>query len=175
MTGYAISDFVGHSCRFLQWPDGGRTRKSHPANDGPRQAIKDALTNDSEVQTTLVNYKKNGDMFYNFVTIVPITWDDDPHVVKYWVGFQVDISGMRREATATMAGGAERGTNPASTTPGPRTFPSIAPHPPVSNKLRTILGLKGAQDDQDNEREQLAEFIADNLDGESRGRIVDDP
>ena len=42
-----------------------------------------------ECQASLVNYRRGGMPFINFVTVIPITWDTSE--VVYHVGFQVDL------------------------------------------------------------------------------------
>ncbi|KAF8314437.1 hypothetical protein DL93DRAFT_2032722, partial [Clavulina sp. PMI_390] len=90
MTGYSVDEFLNRSCRFLQWPDGGRTRESHRDNTGARNELRNAITTFTECQVKVTNYRKNGEMFPNLLTIVPIPDGDDWDIIRYWVGFQVD-------------------------------------------------------------------------------------
>lgn len=159
MTGYDISDFMGRSCRFLQWPNGGQTRSSHPSNEEPRRQIHQAIASNSECQTSLVNYRKSGEMFVNFLTMVPITWDD-PSQVRYWVGFQVDIShpeGLYKKGSQDAA------TNSVDAIKRTASIP-FSPHPPVSGRLKEIFG-DAWEGGEGSEREQMCELIANNLDG----------
>lgn len=147
MTGYEVQDFLGHACRFLQWPNGGKTRESHPSNAQARAEIKHAIITKTECQTTLVNYRKNGEMFLNFVTIVPISWDSPE--IKFWVGFQVDISepaGLYQNSLPTQN---------ISVVP-------ISPEAPISDRLKALVGVAESSDKQ---REKLYDFLVDNVDG----------
>lgn len=149
MTGYEVSDFLGHACRFLQWPNGGRApRESHPSNTQARAEIKHAIATNTECQTTLVNYRKNGDMFLNFVTIVPISWDNSDEV-RFWVGFQVDISEPAGLYSNNLP------LKNISVIP-------ISPEAPISNRLKAIIGPLQPSDTQ---REGVYKFLLDNVDG----------
>ena len=99
LTGYSQEEVLGRNCRFLQAP-GGQVSKG----DIRRFASPDAVAHlakssmaDKECQTTIVNYKKNGDAFVNLVTIIPVpggvagNFDEQGDVV-FQVGFQVDLS-----------------------------------------------------------------------------------
>ncbi|THU92952.1 hypothetical protein K435DRAFT_780004 [Dendrothele bispora CBS 962.96] len=99
LTGYEEHEILGRNCRFLQSPDGnqpkGEIRKftSHEAVSH----IKKHLAADKEVQTSIVNYRKNGEAFINLVTIIPIRGGDigmpsEDDKVVYHVGFQVDLN-----------------------------------------------------------------------------------
>jgi len=99
LTGYEEHEILGKNCRFLQSPDGnqhkGEIRKftSHDAVSH----IKKHLVADKEVQTSIVNYRKNGEAFINLVTIIPIRGGDigmpsEDDKVVYHVGFQVDLN-----------------------------------------------------------------------------------
>jgi len=150
MTGYDIAEFIGQSCRFLQWPNGGKEpRESHAANDRARSEIKQALSSGTECQTTLVNYRKNGEMFLNFVTIVPITWDSSE--IKFFVSFQVEMS--------------EPSTFYAKSLPIQKinALPSN-PEAPISSRLKALIGPAQSVEEQ---RESFFDFILTNMDGPS--------
>lgn len=91
LTGYTRFEILGRNCRFLQAPDGkvqsGVKRKY--VDDGVILHLKNMVTKRSEVQTSLINYRKGGQPFMNLLTMIPITWDSDE--IKYYVGFQVDL------------------------------------------------------------------------------------
>jgi len=150
MTGYDVAEFIGQSCRFLQWPNGGKElRESHAANDRPRSEIKQALASGTECQTTLTNYRKNGEMFLNFVTIVPIPWDSSE--IKFFVGFQVDIS----EPSTLYAKNLPRQIINA---------PPSNPEAPISSRLKALIGPVQSVEEQ---RESFFDFILTNMDGPS--------
>jgi PAS domain S-box-containing protein len=81
LTGYAESEIVGRNCRFMQGPE---TEPERVAE------IRDAIDNEEAVSTVLRNYRKDGTIFWNRLTIAPIRGDDG--AVKSWVGFQEDIT-----------------------------------------------------------------------------------
>ncbi|MUV49147.1 PAS domain S-box protein [Haloarcula sp. CBA1122] len=81
LTGYTESEVYGRNCRFLQ----GEETESEPVD-----AMRAAIDADEPVSVELRNYRKDGTMFWNQVTIAPVR-DDDGTVVNY-VGFQQDIT-----------------------------------------------------------------------------------
>lgn len=87
-------------------------------------------------------------MFINFVTIVPVPWDSD--TPRYWVGFQVDISGP--------AGIAAPIRSPTAT-----EYVPISVEAPISDRLRTIVG---ANESAENQRDRVFDLVATNLDGQ---------
>lgn len=91
LTGYTKHEILGRNCRFLQAPDGkvqtGVKRKY--VDDDIIFHLKNMVNKRSEVQTSLINYRKGGQPFMNLLTMIPITWDSDE--IKFYVGFQVDL------------------------------------------------------------------------------------
>jgi PAS domain S-box-containing protein len=63
LTGYELSEVEGKTCKFLQ---GLETNVHETAK------TKQAILQNKSVQMTVVNYKKNGERFWNKVIIVPI-------------------------------------------------------------------------------------------------------
>ena len=55
-TGYAAAEALGRNCRFLQGPD------TDPA---AVQAIREALAAQTEITVDLLNYRKDGQPFWN--------------------------------------------------------------------------------------------------------------
>ncbi|KAF5353155.1 hypothetical protein D9758_008716 [Tetrapyrgos nigripes] len=99
LTGYEEQDILGRNCRFLQSPNGIQPRgeiRRFTSHDAVCH-IKKHLDADKEVQTSIVNYRKNGEAFINLVTIIPIRGGDigmpsEDDKVVYHVGFQVDLN-----------------------------------------------------------------------------------
>jgi len=80
MTGYG-DERLGEDCRFLQGED---------TQPNSRAAIREALAEERPVSVDILNYRANGQKFWNQVTISPIR-DADENVTHY-VGFQTDIT-----------------------------------------------------------------------------------
>ncbi|MDQ2072139.1 PAS domain S-box protein [Haloarcula sp. H-GB4] len=81
LTGYTESEVRGRNCRFLQ----GEATESEPVD-----AMRAAIDKGEPVSVELRNYRKDGTMFWNQVSIAPVC-DDDGTVINY-VGFQRDIT-----------------------------------------------------------------------------------
>ncbi|KIY47885.1 hypothetical protein FISHEDRAFT_44361, partial [Fistulina hepatica ATCC 64428] len=100
LTLYEESEIVGRNCRFLQSPTGdvrkGQNRRPYSSPEAVAHMSK-ALSADKEVQTTIVNYRKDGTAFINLVTVIPVPPADGEDEVCYHVGFQVDLT-MQPEA-----------------------------------------------------------------------------
>ncbi|OMP86054.1 White collar 1 protein [Diplodia seriata] len=92
LTGYTRHMILGRNCRFLQSPDGqveaGTKRKY--VDDDSVLYLKNMINTRREAQISLINYRRGGQPFMNLLTMIPITWDDS-EVVKFFVGFQVDL------------------------------------------------------------------------------------
>lgn len=81
ITGYNRDETVGRNCRFLQ----GNER------DQPElQQIRDAIKAAKPVEVTLKNYRKNGELFYNRLSITPL-FDAEGRVI-YFLGVQYDVT-----------------------------------------------------------------------------------
>ena len=81
ITGYSREETVGRNCRFLQ----GQER------DQPElQQIRDAIKNAQPVEVTLKNFRKNGQLFYNRLSITPL-FDKEGHLI-YFLGVQYDVT-----------------------------------------------------------------------------------
>ena len=85
MTGYSSEEAVGRNCRFLQGDD-----HDQPALGELRAAIREGRT----CEVVLRNYKKDGSLFFNELTVSPV-FDDGGRIVRF-VGVQDDITEMRR-------------------------------------------------------------------------------
>ena len=85
LTGYSRDDVLGQNCRFLQ---GEATREE------PVAQMREAIDAEASVSVQLRNYRKDGSMFWNHVTIVPIRADDG--TVTHYLGYQQDISAEKR-------------------------------------------------------------------------------
>ena len=81
LTGYTEPEVSGRNCRFLQ----GEATESEPV-----EAMRTAIDAEEPVSVELRNYRKDGTVFWNQVSIAPVR-DDSGTVVNY-VGFQQDVT-----------------------------------------------------------------------------------
>ena len=85
LTGYSRDEILAQNCRFLQ---GNATRKE------PVTQMRTAIEAEESVTVELRNYRKNGTMFWNRVTIVPIR--SESGVVTSYLGYQEDVTDEKR-------------------------------------------------------------------------------
>lgn len=90
LTGYTNAEILGKNCRFLQAPGGKVRPTSHRKYVDERTVRKmhTAVQTNDEVQLEVVNFKRNGSLFVNLLTMIPVRWDS--HDFRYCVGFQVE-------------------------------------------------------------------------------------
>ncbi|MFO1318424.1 MAG: PAS domain S-box protein [Burkholderiales bacterium] len=86
ITGYSVADVYGLNCGFLQRED-----REQPGLAELREAIRDGR----ECQVVLRNYRKDGTLFWNELSISPVR-DPDGRVTHY-VGVQNDITERIRQ------------------------------------------------------------------------------
>ncbi|WP_158413194.1 PAS domain S-box protein [Baaleninema simplex] len=91
ITGYTQKEVIGRNSRFLQGGD----RQQRALQD-----VRAALREERPCCATLRNYRKDGSVFWNELTISPIR-DRDGRVTHY-IGVQIDISD-RKEAERRLA------------------------------------------------------------------------
>jgi PAS domain S-box-containing protein len=89
ITGYSIEEAIGKNCRFLQGED-----RDQPALKELRAAIRKGR----ECQVLLRNYKKDGTLFWNELSISPVR-DEEGHLVSF-VGVQNDVTERKRAEEA---------------------------------------------------------------------------
>nr|WP_259371231.1 PAS domain-containing protein [Natranaeroarchaeum aerophilus] len=85
LTGYLRDEVLGQNCRFLQ----GEATRGEPVAQ-----MREAIEAEEPVSVELRNYRKDGSMFWNRVTIIPIR-SDSGTVTKY-LGYQQDITAQKR-------------------------------------------------------------------------------
>ena len=81
LTGYDRHEALGRNCRFLQ---GEETDPETVAT------IRQAINDDRPVSVEILNYRKNGEPFWNQLDVAPIK--DEDGEVTHLVGFQTDIT-----------------------------------------------------------------------------------
>jgi PAS domain S-box-containing protein len=81
ITGYSQEETVGRNCRFLH---------DQAKDQEELQQIRDAIKNAQPVEVTLKNFRKNGELFYNRLSITPL-FDSEGHLI-YFLGVQYDVT-----------------------------------------------------------------------------------
>lgn len=84
MTGYSSEEILGRNCRFLQ----GKDREQEA-----RFTMKQAIENHQRVEVTIRNYRKNGELFFNHLTLTPLF--DGAENLLYYLGVQYDVNRNR--------------------------------------------------------------------------------
>ncbi|MFM8330215.1 MAG: PAS domain-containing protein, partial [Candidatus Methylumidiphilus sp.] len=80
-TGYTLEEVIGKNCRFL----------TGPATDpSSRQQIRTAIAEQHPITQEIINYRKNGEMFWNRLTVFPVLNDNGQY--SHFVGYQADIT-----------------------------------------------------------------------------------
>ncbi|MBV9452918.1 MAG: PAS domain S-box protein, partial [Rubrobacter sp.] len=85
VTGYSVEEAVGKNCRFLQSED-----RDQPALEELRAAIREGR----ECRVVLRNYKKDGTLFWNELSISPVH-DEEGNLVNF-VGVLDDVTERKR-------------------------------------------------------------------------------
>ena len=85
MTGYDREETLGRNCRFLQGSE---------TTDESTDALRTAIAAGEPVTTTLRNYRRDGEEFWNRVSLTPL--EDDDGEIGRWVGFQEDVTAHKR-------------------------------------------------------------------------------
>lgn len=81
LTGYSADDILYQDCRFLQMGD-----REQPGLDLVRQAIAERRPTRQVVR----NYRKDGSMFWNELSITPVFNEADQ--LTYFIGIQKDVT-----------------------------------------------------------------------------------
>lgn len=84
LTGYEPGEVIGRNCRFMQKQD-----REQPE----LHIVRNAIRFGQHCQVTLRNYRKDGRMFWNEVTISPIKTAEGK--VTHFVGIQSDVTDNR--------------------------------------------------------------------------------
>jgi PAS domain S-box-containing protein len=84
ITGYASHEVLGKNCRFLQGELTENKAKKH---------IKEAINANRSIQLELVNYHKNGNSFWNRLSITPVFNQEGE--VTHLIGVQDDITAIK--------------------------------------------------------------------------------
>lgn len=84
ITGYQFDEVVGRNCRFLQGLD---------TDPQAIAQIRRAIAERNELKITLLNYRKDGQPFWNELKIAPVFSDEGD--LLYFIGIQADITDRR--------------------------------------------------------------------------------
>ncbi|KAB8236749.1 GATA transcription factor LreA [Aspergillus alliaceus] len=147
LTGYTEQEIVGKNCRFLQGPDGvvqKGVRRTF-VDDQTTSRLRSTLEERTEIQVSLINYRKGGQPFMNLITMIPIRWSS--HDYRFYVGFQVDLvetpdAVTRKNPNGTYTIDYRRNRLPNYVVPSPDIYRS---HPDLATwftpvQVSTILG-----------------------------------
>jgi diguanylate cyclase (GGDEF)-like protein/PAS domain S-box-containing protein len=89
LTGYTAAEVIGKNCRFLQGAE------TDPA---VVQQIREAIAQVKPLTCTLLNYRKDGNQFWNELTINPVF--DQQGKLIHFIGLQTDVSDRKRAEAA---------------------------------------------------------------------------
>ena len=81
ISGYSSEESIGKNCRFLQGKDNDQANV---------KKIKEAVAERRPIRTDIVNYRKDGERFYNEISISPI-YNGEGDLI-YFLGIQHDVT-----------------------------------------------------------------------------------
>lgn len=81
LTGFTAEDILYQDCRFLQSGD---------TDQEGLQQIRDAIREERSGRAVLRNYRKDGSMFWNELSVSPVFNDEDQ--LRYYIGIQKDVT-----------------------------------------------------------------------------------
>ncbi|BBH48046.1 PAS domain S-box protein [Pseudomonas sp. KU43P] len=81
LTGFSRDEILYQDCRFLQ---------AHDRDQLGRARIRQALAEGRPCREVLRNYRKDGSLFWNELSITPVRSDTDQR--NYFIGIQKDVS-----------------------------------------------------------------------------------
>lgn len=81
LTGYSAEEILYQDCRFLQGED---------TNVASVKVIREAITDEAPVRTILKNYRKDGSIFWNELSVTPFF--DEVDQITYYIGIQKDVT-----------------------------------------------------------------------------------
>jgi PAS domain S-box-containing protein len=84
LTGYTSDEVLGRSCRFLQGND-----HDQPGIHAMRQALHEGIS----CTVALRNYRKDGSLFWNQISLTPVR--DDNRQLTHFVGIQTDVTQLK--------------------------------------------------------------------------------
>jgi len=97
MSGYRRDEVMGRNCRFLQGPD---------TDTDVIKALANAIANGEPTNVDVLNYRKDGEPFWNALQISPVR--DAKGQLVYYIGSQVDVTARKAAEAALEAAAAEQ-------------------------------------------------------------------
>lgn len=85
LTGYPKDEVLGRNCRFLQNGETGQQGLTK---------IRRALNDGTSCRVVLRNYRKDGELFFNYLSIFPL--HNDKGELTHFIGVQHDVTEMKR-------------------------------------------------------------------------------
>ncbi|MCC5917742.1 MAG: PAS domain S-box protein [Cryomorphaceae bacterium] len=86
MTGYTLAESIGQNPRMLQGPK---------TDERELKILKTALKNWKPCEISVINYKKNGEAFWNNMTIKPVA--NEKGWFTHWIAIERDITQQKNE------------------------------------------------------------------------------
>ncbi|KAK4166495.1 hypothetical protein QBC43DRAFT_18981 [Cladorrhinum sp. PSN259] len=93
LTGYNMHEVLNRNCRFLQAPPRENVKSKSVRKHVDEKTIKKmrkAVERNTELQIKVPNFKKNGQKFTNYLTMIPIQWGS--HEFNLSVGLQCEYA-----------------------------------------------------------------------------------
>lgn len=84
LTGYSASEVLDQNCRFMQGPE---------TSPETKKLISAAIKSGQPCQVEIVNYRKDGTKFWNWLSLTPIR--DAENRLMYFVGIQADVTARK--------------------------------------------------------------------------------
>jgi PAS domain S-box-containing protein len=81
LTGYSSEEILYQDCRFLQGDD---------TQQNAVKVIRSAIDDSAPVRTVLKNYRKDGSVFWNELSVTP--YFDEVDQLSYYIGIQKDVT-----------------------------------------------------------------------------------
>lgn len=81
LTGYSADEILYQDCRFLQGDD---------RDQQALQDLREAIREGRPCRVTLRNYRKDGSLFWNELSVTPVLNDADQ--LTYFIGIQKDVT-----------------------------------------------------------------------------------
>lgn len=108
LTGYSAEEILYQDCRFLQGEE---------TNLDAVKMIRHAIDDQAPVRSVLKNYRKDGSVFWNELSVTPFY--DQVEQITYYIGIQKDVTAQielsleLEQAQATIARLTEQLANPS--------------------------------------------------------------